>query len=483
MGKLVRDETVNASNEILTEILHALGGQMQPKNAKQIQAKTRLGTIGAWMQPGDLIGVSKETGISVTVTGSVTAATVDENTFISKIGHSDMGAYEFTFDGSAWQLDGNAVEITAYGITITGTPAANDAVVVHVQASEIILETLGIDKDVPINAGLKHSISFLTQDVQHYGAFARCAPQALVAIRAAEFSDGIAANTRVYVHGVNCCYDGTSKQDGDYGFTPTKAIPVGGKIRHTTLGKYESTAANYTKAAILAGTFTTYDADGAVLEEGLETTEGTTGTLLGTVTASNPTYRTSENCNFTQRNMYGSNRAIHAAHKKWMESDAAGAASGAVASWWTPSDIFDMPIKSTMPGWLHGLDPEFRECLATVYKRTALSVADGYGYEDTEELVWAPSMTEMGFGTNNNVVETSPKGINGDPNFTGAYDLYSNAGDADRIKYISDVARYYFLRSPSPSYANSVRRVTTSGSLSYYDASNSYGAVAGVSIA
>lgn len=481
MGKLFRDQTAKEQNAILTAILHKMGGTLTPSSAEEIVAAIRNGTIGVYLQPGDPLTVAKENGVSTTISGSITGANVTEETFIETIGRSDAGAYEFVFDGAAWKLDGSVVELSNYGISVTGTPAEGDAIVVHVSASAIAFEMLGEGKDVPVNQNLKNSISLLTRDVQTYGSIARCAPQALVSI-----VEAIPSGTTVYVVGNHCCYDGTTKQDGNFGFVAPVDIPAGAKIKHSTLGQYQSSAANYTKAAILAGTFSIYDASYAELAKDIATVETSSGTLLGTVTASDPQYLANgtAHVNFTQRNMYGSNRAAHAAHGKWLNSDAAGAASGAIASWWTASDEFDMPVRSTLPGWLHGIDPEFRTHIVPVFKRTAKSIADGYGYEDTQELIWVPSMTEIGFGNNNSVVETSPKSIGGDPNWTGAYPLYDGASNADRIKYENTTARYWFLRSPYPSSASSVRSVNADGSLSNFSIANvTYGAVAGLSLA
>lgn len=452
-------------------------GTLTPRTAAQIQARTRNHTIGAYLQPGDQIKVPKESGVYATVLGTITAATVDEDTFIAAIGHSDNAAYEFIYDGAAWHLDGATVELANYGITPTGTPATDDTIVVHVSANYVIFETLGIGKDVPVNPNLDNSISFLTRDVQTYGSIARCAPQALATVTSA-----IASGEKAYVKGDHCAYDGSTTEDGNFGFVAPGNVPVGAKIRHSTIGKSQTT---YAKSNVIGGKFTIYAADYSVLYDNVETIEDDTGALLGTVTAKDPQYLengTAGHANFTQRNQYGSNRAAHAAHQKWLNSDAAGAGSGEIASWWTPSDEFDMPIKSTLPGWLHGLDPEFRSCLAKVWKRTAKSIADGYSYEDTQELVWVPSMTEVGFGNNNSVVETSPKGSAGDPNFT-VYPLYDGASNADRIKYLSNTARYWFLRSPGPSGAGLVRGVYTDGSLSGGNASGANGAVAGLCIA
>ena len=481
MGKVFRDATAKEQNAILTAILHKMGGSLTPTSAEEIVAAIRNGTVGVYLQPGDPLTVAKESGVSTTIFGGITAATVDEDTFIEAIGHSDSAAYEFVYDGAAWTLHGDVVELANFGITVTGTPAANDAVVVHVQASGIVLETLGEGCDVPVNPNLKNSLSFLTRDIQTYSSIARCAPQALVSVQTA-----IASGTKVYVVGDHCCYDGTTKQDGNFGFEAPGDIPAGAKARHSTLGQYQSNSTNYTKAAVLAGKWTIYAADYSVLYENVATIEDDTGTLLGTVTASDPQYLTNSaaHVNFTQRNIYGSNRAAHAAHNKWLNSEAHGAASGAIASWWTPSDEFDMPIRSTLPGWLHGLDPEFKKHIVKVWKRTAKSIADGYGYEDTQELIWVPSMTEMGFGNNNSVVETSPEGSGGDPNWTGAYPLYAGASNADRIKYQGSTARYWFLRSPIPSNASNVRYVNADGSLDGNGGANSTnGAVAGLTLA
>lgn len=448
---------------------------------KQLVSMVRDGTASTYVKPGDPYYAAKESGVSVTVFGDITAATVSEETFINAIGHSDAAAYEFIFDGAAWTLRGDVVELSNYGITPTGTPAEGDTIVVHVSADEIVLETVGIGCDVPVNPNLDNSISFLTRDVQTYGSIARCAPQALVSVQTA-----IASGAKAYVKGDHCAYDGSTTEDGNFGFVAPGDIPAGARIRHSELGKYQSSADDYTKAKVLSGKWTIYAADYSVLYSNVETIEDDTGALLGTVTAKDPQYLengTAGHVNFTQRNQYGSNRAAHAAHNKWLNSDAAGAGPGEIASWWAPSDEFDMPIKSTLPGWLHGLDPEFRSCLAKVWKRTAKSISDGYGYEDTQELVWVPSMTEVGFGNNNSVVETSPKGSGGDPNWTGAYPLYDGASNADRIKYLSNTARYWFLRSPVPSYAYSVLGVSTGGSLSNDGAVGAGGAVAGLCIA
>lgn len=466
----------------LGEVIRSQGGSVN--SFKQLRATIREGKVATVLTMGDIMTAPKESGVSVTTSEGLTA-TVDEDTFIAKIGHSSAAAYEFLYDGHAWHLDGATVELSQFGISVTGTPTANDALIVHVSASEIELVYLGgPDSDVPANPELTHSASFITDDIQTYGTFAYSASQALVSVQ-----EAIESGTTVYVIGDHCCYDGTTKQDGNFGFVAPVDIPAGAKIRHSKLGANESNADNYTKATVLGGKWTIYASDYSTLASNVETIEIETPddeVLLGTVTCKDPQYLSdgAAHVNFTQRNSHGSNEAAAAAFLKWLNSDAAGAASGAIASWWTSSGEFDMPVRSTLPGWLHGMDPEFRACIAPVRKRTAKSIAEGYGYVDSVELVWIPSMTEIFGSNNNNIVETSPKSDGGDPNFAGPYPLYDGATDADRIKYYGGAARYWFLRSPYPSSASGVRNVNSSGALiSSGYAAGTNGCVAGLTIA
>lgn len=481
-------ESQQETNAHLAAIAKALGGDASGhiKNFAMLQTYVRLGTIGQYLSKGDAIKVSKESSISATLgagnTGTAAVVVSGESTFLAKVGSSETHTYEFVSDGTVWSLDGESITPAEYGLTITGTPAANDTFAVTVQADAIIFDVLGTnDFDVPVNSTLEHTLPLISRDILSYGVIAQNPPQALKAIAADEFANGMPAGTYNITldHGA---YNNDTGQDGTFQFTTTQAVPVGGKIKHTKIGVYESDG-QYTKAKILAGTFTTYDADYNVIESGLVTTEGNSGTSLGTCTAEDPTYMSGTHLNSTRRQGQGSNRGSHSNIRKWANSDAAGAAAGAIASWWYPSDEFDMPPKTTIPGFKHGLDPEFVACICPVRKRTYLHVWDQNGetYEDTDEEIFQLSMTELGYGNNNSVDEGSPKG-DGNINKAGAYPLYDGATNADRIKRQNGTARYWFHRSPNPSYASIVRSSSTDGSLNSGGANYTNGAVLGLCI-
>lgn len=442
----------------------------------------RGGFVKKVLQVGDKLRATKETSLSVTVTGGISAATVNEDIFIAKTGHTGTAAYEFTFDGAAWHLHGEEVELAAYGIAATGTPHAEDTIVVHEAASDIIFDVVAIDYDVPANEDLEHSITLLTQDCMHYSAIPYCERQALYAVAADVFPDGMPAGT----YTINCdhaAYNESTSEDGPISFTTTMPVPVGGKIRHTGIGYYSSNG--YSRERVLAGTFVTYDASGTTIEQGIASVDGEAGTVLGTTTANSPTYKVGDHMNYSQRQAYGSNNPFHSAQQKWRDSAAAGAASGQIASWWYPSDEWDMPVKSTMPGFLHGFDPEFVACIAQVRKRTYLypiDRPDTTAYSDAVWKTWAPSMTEMGFGNNDGVCETSVKS-DGTLATQAAFDMFVGAENVDRVKSYGGSARYWWLRSPYPWLANDVRFVSPAGVLHYDDANGARGGVAGLVIA
>lgn len=483
---IVLDETAQEGVAYLAAIAGALGADASGaiKHFKQLKMLSRLGILKNYIKPGQLLKVAKESGIYVTVTGGITAAQADEDAFLAAVGTAVTHGYEFIFDGAAWHLEGQEAELSAYGITYTGTPAEGDAIVVHVQGDTLYLEALGPDYDHAVNPAVEHTYSFMFRDVLSYGALPFCPAQLLKAIAADEYPSGLPAGTYHLTldHGA---YNGGTTQDGSYQLTTTLPIPVGGGIRHSTIGTYYSASADYTKEKILTGTWTTYAANGEILESGLATTEGTSGTSLGTATSETRSYMVGVHLNSTKRSWGGSNYVLGSVILMWLTSALAGAASGAVASWWRRVTEFDLPVKTTLPGFLHGLDPELVDCIEPVYKRTLLHAWDHTGtetYIDAVMTLWQPSMTELGYGANSGVYETSPK-ADGTGAAETAYPLYVGATNADRIKYQGTTARYYFHRSPVPSVATDVRSSAPSGALrSNSGARNTNGAVSGLTI-
>ena len=74
------------------------------------------------------IGTPSTATASIGESTGITAATVDRLVFEQII--STTGEYTFTYSGTDWMYNSQIVTITNYGITVTGTPVANDTVIV-----------------------------------------------------------------------------------------------------------------------------------------------------------------------------------------------------------------------------------------------------------------------------------------------------------------------------------------------------------------
>ena len=262
-------------------------------------------------------------------------------------------------------------------------------------------------------------------------------------------------------------YGGETSQDGTYQFTITQPIPVDGGIKHTAIGAYQSQS--YIKANITSGKFNTFNADRTALESNLVTTEGSSGTSLGTASRNSADIvNTIGKFNSVERNIYGSNNYKESGLRQWINSNKA-------SDWWSKKTDFDIkPSYAGVAGFLNEMDAQFLavvKAIDVVTRRNTVYETDGVyatGNETytTRDKFFLASRDEMGFTSEGVACGT-------------VFDLYNGATNADRVKYditSGATARYYWLRVPYPSYAYFVRYVTPSGELNYDVALNGLGA-------
>lgn len=410
---------------------------------------------------GTQIVVGKETAITASHTGSgITGITVNEEAFINAEHSSVTKAYEFTFDGVGWKdQNGDVVELSAYGISITGTPANDDIIAIHETAANIEMSVLDHDYDAPADTVVEHTMTIGMNNCYENRQYD--APEALVYC-----PEGLIGNQRYYVTCDHAGYGGHTTEDGSYGFTPTVSVGNVRYVRHETIGVW---ASSYSQTRITNGKFITYDANFTKLEE-CATSTGTDGTSLGTTTAEDPSYKVGDNVNFSSRNAYGSNDWETSNIRQYLNSIGTG--------WWKQQTKWDFPPAdvATLKGFLTGIDPALRAHMQPVKKRYARHAASGGGYVDTVDKVFLLGMTEVDFGQNNSVYESS-LGLNNTIK-TVPYAYYTDAGNVDRIKLLNSSSRYWWLRGSYPSSSDFVRFVYTDGSLSLDSAYFAYGLVA-----
>lgn len=459
---LVKDSTLKQTNAIL-----AKRGGLEPQSYSDVQAIVRLGLAPSVFNIGDIIEVGRETKVQAYLgehTG-ITAVSVVEDTFVAAMDEAGEKEYEIIYDGSAWKYEGHPIILADYGLSVTGTAAEGDTIIVVETASVINMVVMDL---IEGNQTSKGNIK-IHDKTKQYGMILQ-SEKLLYNLQFDEREafyyapDGLAAGTYHFLLGAHTWY--AADVNKSFQFTLTQAVPAGGQL--VFVQSYNATLAG--------GQIKTFASESSTtVIETVTMSEGSGGTDLGTL---DNTFNGNFNC--CQRALMGSNRWSTSAIRQHLNS---AKVAGQV---WTPQTNFDRPpswVTSTA-GFMHGLDPEFVKICADVDLLTALNtVCDtsstegsaGTGYETTVDKYFLPSRPEVFGGSDN----TSDKGdtwqyysANSDvPGGSG-----NSGNDSNRIKVnTSGTPYYWWLRSPNVGTGNGVRVINPAGNVNSHSANGSNG--------
>lgn len=370
---------------------------------------------------------------------------LSEETFIEKMDNQNILLAAIASNGGGVKITSwSAVQqIVRLGLA-SKVFAIGDQFVSTKGDKQLVWDIIGFDHDVPADSQFKHSMTIQLHDC--YTSLVFDAREALYYA-----PDGLPAGTYNFHIVTQPWY--TADNNKDFQFTLAKDLPSDGQI-----------VLDMTYNAALAGrSVKTYaSAESTEVIETATITEGSGGTALGNTDGK------VEHLNHIQRAIMGSNRWLHSAARQWLNSNKAANA------WWKPQNEFDRPSSNaSTAGFLTDMDGEFLSVIGEVTKRTALNtVTDGGGYEDTKELMFLLSRSELYGGLENSVNEGEPY-----PYYANYSDLSApgTAADNNRIKYRAGSAQYWWQRSCSAGYASSVRFVNPAGEIGSNNASNSSG--------
>ena len=443
-GKDIVEQMKNA-NALLSIIASSEGGSIN--TFADLQRIVRMGLASRVLAIGQQIEVERESTISATVGNSggstgITGASVVMTTFIAEIGTVHHGDYEFIYDGGAWHLDNLAVELSDYGVTYTGTPIANDEIVIHISTNRLLFDVIGIDVDTPSDSQFTHSVTLALHD-----CLAGLQFDAIEGAFAVVSDSGLPAGTYHFKCTAQPWY--ASDVNKNIQFTTTQAVPKGGVL---VLG-------NSYNASMIGKNIITYSTPASTSQiEAVAMSEGTGGTDLGELNRTKQTSGSLVHTNCIDRALLGNNNWKESALRQWLNSDKV---AGSV---WSAQNVWDRPASwnTNTAGFLYGLDPDFIKACGKVNKRTALNtVCDGGGYVDTEETFFLLARDEVFGNHENGVTEGATY-----PYFGANYSDYSSpndGADSNRIKYRSGSAQYWWLRSPTSSYGSLTRRIYPTG--------------------
>ncbi len=447
---------------------------LKVESYEDVLSIVRMGLAPAVFSVGDIIEVGRETalvasmGAHTGITAAGFVATTGEDTFLAAMDEAGEKEYEIIFDGSAWKYENKPIILADYGLTVTGTPAEGDTIIVVETASTINMvvmdfiengqTTIGNIKlhDKTKNYGMILQSEKTLYALQHDAREAFYYNSGESALSAGTYNITIGAHTWVA---------------GDVGktlqFTLANDLPAGGQL--VFKGSYNATLVGTSIDAFASGSAGTPT-------ETVTLSEGSSGTSLGTIGVA-----VNGALNSIERALLGSNKWSTSAMRQHLNS---AAKAGSV---WSPQTPWDREPswKSSTPGFMHGLDPEFIKICGDVELITALSTAAGdtsaanasagTGYETTVDKFFLPSRPEVfGGGDNNSDKGDAWQYYKANSDVPGGS---SNSGaDSNRIKTnAAGTAQYWWLRSPSVGNGRYVRLILPSGSVGHNTAHDSFG--------
>lgn len=494
-------KVIQKLEDIKNAILGTAGNGEATMSMAKILANIRNGGGPTNLPVGSELTFSESPSLSTIIAGNtvenvtsgVTSETVNVDTFVAKAGTSSGVSISFYYYGSAWHKDsitGDIVTLADYGVTITGTPKANDYVTVALATSDFVMQVADYDHYTLKNSAINHHAVLVTKNcVRNAQQFCNN-PQLAIS----NYLLAIAAGKKKFT--TKTAGDNDLVADGTWVFTLTKDVPVGGGIYINKIGGWYD-GSNTVKATNVPTQAVTYAADHSTIIETVNVTaydssNDTDAVDVGTFSReydATITYKRDFGLiNFARRVFYGSGDYGSSLYRQWVN------ATGAKGTWLKIVSVFDIKPSNgwtdQVPGYAHAMDSDLmgaiRHTFTSYYMSDSdyalmtalgLSVPPQYlnvpgvtvsGRKITCEDIFFPlSIVEVGLGNQ----------WSDDVAGNLALKLFANYKDSDRIKYFGTTARYYWLRSTIPWNCGHTAYVTPTGALSFGDACDAGGVV------
>ncbi|MGN1047816.1 MAG: DUF6273 domain-containing protein [Eubacteriales bacterium] len=431
-------ETVTLGREMLL----AFAGT--PQN---IAYACRLGMANKLFSLDDRFTLEREKSISASkgLSTGIESVSVDEEVWLMHGGTVGSGTYCFFYNGNVWLFGGKEVNLSDFGISVSGTPALYDEIIIKEIAETVEVRIADLDPD-------GHYVRLMP--TCGIGSFEFDSPEALYYCE-----NGLSAGT--YYFTLPSGYD-TDYSDGweAFNFTLPEDVPAGGQL---VINWWYKT---HLKDALICA----FDSAEAMSSSNYSyVNEGEAGTFLGKLFTWG---RITGNINHIGRARYGCNNYEKSAVRQYLNSTAKK------GSWWHQNGIFDrMPSYAlNTHGFLHGVDAEVLGALSVQTYTTCVAhptLGDGNGSVTLSDRVVLPARVEVYGGEEDaDDPEGSPLG------YFREKSTLSEPGrgaDSGRIFEKDGKPCIVWLRSPEHGNESNVDVILASGALDHhYAGKNKY---------
>ena len=373
----------------------------------------------SYFDVGDQITVEKENSILVTPSNDSLSIAFTEATFLEKEHEAGNIDYVFTYTADGWKDNhGSIVDLSEYGIVVTGTPSVDDTITVHESASELVFDIAHVEND---------KLTLVMHD-----AFISMQFDAQEAKWAAA--------------------DGSQLPAGKYKISSTLSFTA-------TQPFYCAKPSNTTLSTSV--TVTTYGANRTSVESGLAIVADVTD-CDGDLTASG--------CeNHNDRVNYGSNNYMESAIRQYLNGTGSG--------WWSPQTKWDLrPSNHAGTPFMHGIDPAFLDVLSTenkVWKDNTNGTYGNTGAHNFEDKFFLLCSKDVNFSTDADESDTRLA------LFTNGLSASDNSTDQNNLrkKIVGSGYGYWWLRTAYRGTVSHAIGVNASGYRGNYGANYSGGVV------
>ena len=134
-----------------------LGGKSVVANWDLLGDMIRNGTSTDVVKAGDITSINWIKTVLGTTTSGLTVTCSDIDKFANAVGEAEAKDYLFVYDGSSWTYGGEAITLSGFGLSVSGTPATGEVMNIKTTVESVDFTFTGYDDITPADDDVPHN--------------------------------------------------------------------------------------------------------------------------------------------------------------------------------------------------------------------------------------------------------------------------------------------------------------------------------------